>query len=91
MTDTCDFFTCLTRLTRPTRPTRLARLIRPTRLTRITGPPAFTLLTRKSHPRFQRQLIEVAFSIKREYFSLQNLLELLRPSCGRKLNADSDT
>ena len=44
MTDTCDFFTSLTRLTRPTRLKRPTRLTRSTRLTRITSPPAFTLV-----------------------------------------------
>ena len=37
MTDTYDFFTCLTRLTRPTRPTCLTCLTRPAHLIRITG------------------------------------------------------
>ena len=46
VTDTCDFFTSLTRLTRPKRLTRPTRLTRSTRLTRITGPPAFTLIKR---------------------------------------------
>ena len=43
VTDTCDFFTSLTRLTRPKRLTRPTHLTRSTRLTRFTGPPAFTL------------------------------------------------
>ena len=44
VTDTCDFFTSLTRLTRPKRLTRPTRLTRSTRLTRITRPPAFILM-----------------------------------------------